>query len=46
MIGSLLQLAGLGSLALAAFLVSIPLGLAAVGAALVLVGLALEPPKE
>lgn len=46
MIGSLLQLIGLGCLALAAFIVSIPLGLAAVGAALVLVGFVLEPPKE
>lgn len=46
MIGSLLQLAGFGAVTLAAFLVSIPLGLAVGGTALVVIGLWLEPSKE
>jgi len=46
MIGSILQIAGIGVFAVAAFLVYFPLGLAVVGAALVVIGLWLEPSKE
>ena len=42
MIAALFQIAGLVCLALAAFLVAVPLGIAATGAALVLVGILIE----
>ena len=46
MIGSILQIAGFAAFTVAAFLVSIPLGLAVGGAALVVIGLWLESLKE
>lgn len=46
MIGSLLQVVGFVCLVIAAFTVAIPLGLAAVGVACVVVGYVLEPSKK